>query len=119
MPAPGSQIQIGSEWPQPASPLVPPRYTAAQAPTPMKKAWPSDTCPATPLSRLRPRAAMASTITIAMGRSQSPSPRNRTTGIWLMTGSSKGSRNSTARNAVNTAFWVQVGSICVSWRYAV
>ena len=25
MPAPGSQIQMGSEWPQVASPLVPPR----------------------------------------------------------------------------------------------
>ena len=62
---------------------------------------------------------MASTITRAMGRSQLPSPRNRTTGMWLITGSSNGSRNSTTRNAANTAFWVQVGSICVSWRYAV
>ena len=53
---------------------------------------------------------MASTIMRAMGRIQSLSPRKRTMGMWLMTGSSKGIRNSTATNRLHRTFWVHVGS---------
>ena len=80
----------------------------------MKKAWPSDTWPAMPVRTFSPRAAMARMNTSIISRIQLLSPRKRTIGIWLMTGSENGIRNSTTTAMTATTFLVTVGSICAS-----
>jgi hypothetical protein len=80
----------------------------------MKKACPSDTCPAIPVRMFKPRAAMAKMNIVAIGRNQLPSPRNRTNGIQLMTGRENGIRNMIATTIAATTFLVKVGSICDS-----
>ncbi len=80
----------------------------------MKKAWPSDTWPATPDSRLMPSAAMAKITAWVSSRIQSGSPMKRTIGSWLITGSENGSSTATSSSSTSAMRCVQVGKIAVS-----
>ena len=84
------------------------------APTPMKKAWPSETWPETPVSRFSPSAATTKMTAWVVRRIQSSSPRKRTTGIWLMTGRSNGSSTASDPSSVMRRRCVHVGKIDVS-----
>ena len=58
---------------------------------------------------------MAKMNTCIISRIQSLSPRNRTNGIWLMTGRVNGIRNSTtSRDRGDDLLRRTVGSICAS-----
>ena len=85
----------------------------------MKKAWPSETCPAMPARRFRPRAAIEKMRARLTTRSQGASPRNRTNGIWSMTGMENGIRTRTMSSRPNATFLVRVGSNAASASYEV
>ena len=82
----------------------------------MKKAWPREICPATPVSRLRPRAATAKITAWVVRRIQSASPRKRTNGSWLMIGRLNGSRIITTPNSAMRVRCVHVGKMLASAR---